>query len=155
MRQIYKIGGSVLGLIILGAGIFSGIEYYQYRKSPEYQAMKYLKDLEAQYKNDPYGGNTPEETLQLFIDALKNGDTDLATKYIVMEKQERYLTDLRIIKDNQNLPAYIKLISQARLGKEIYKNHYLMTVTNDNNEEIKSLNFVKNEQAHKWKIEDI
>jgi len=33
---------------------------------------------------DTYGGKTPEETLNLFIEALKKEDLELASKYFVL-----------------------------------------------------------------------
>ncbi len=37
-------------------------------------------------KADTYGGKTPEETLGMFIDALKKGDVELASKYFVLRE---------------------------------------------------------------------
>ena len=47
--------------------------------------------LEAQYKNDPYGGATPEETLKLFIEALEKKDYTLASNYFVPEERTKNL----------------------------------------------------------------
>lgn len=49
----------------------------------------------AQYAADKDGGKTPEETLDLFIGALKVGDIEKASKYYVLDKQEETLKDLR------------------------------------------------------------
>ncbi len=65
------------------------------------------KDFIAAMKADVYGGKTPEETLKLFIEALKAGDVELASKYFYLEtdsqdpnyltrkKWEDYLYDLK------------------------------------------------------------
>ena len=45
------------------------------------KATKALSDFETAMKNDTYGGKTPQETLEMFIDALKKGDIELASKY--------------------------------------------------------------------------
>ncbi len=45
---------------------------------------------EQKYKNDKYGGKTPEETYQMFLNALKNKDIELASKYFVLDEQDRY-----------------------------------------------------------------
>ena len=60
--------------------------------SPEEKALKELEALEKAYQEDTYGGATPEETLQLFIDALKAGDIDLASKYFLPEDREKMRT---------------------------------------------------------------
>src|SRR3990167_11080939 len=44
---------------------------------------------------DTYGGKTPRETLDMFIDALKKGDVELAAKYFELETNDmdpNYLT---------------------------------------------------------------
>ena len=41
--------------------------------SPEKQAERRLADLERLYEEDTYGGQTPEETLELLIAALGAG----------------------------------------------------------------------------------
>ena len=48
------------------------------------------KKLEAAYRNDKYGGVTPEETFNMFIVALEKGDVELASKYFVLNKQEQW-----------------------------------------------------------------
>lgn len=48
----------------------------------EYQR---IEDLQ---KNDTYGGKTPEETLDLYIQALKAGDIELASKYVEISTNE-------------------------------------------------------------------
>ncbi|MBI1957439.1 MAG: hypothetical protein HYS44_03220 [Candidatus Niyogibacteria bacterium] len=62
--------------------------------SPERQAARRLAELERLYAEDTYGGQTPEETLQLFIDALKAGDIELASRYFLPEDREEINGDL-------------------------------------------------------------
>lgn len=52
--------------------------------------QKRIERQEQKYINDKYGGKTPEETYQMFLDALKKKDIELASKYFVLEKQEEY-----------------------------------------------------------------
>ena len=40
------------------------------------------------YLEDTYGGKTPEETWAMFLDALKKGNVELASKYFWVERQE-------------------------------------------------------------------
>lgn len=63
------------------------------------QEARYLKEYRKYLdilKADTYGGKTPEETFDLFLYALKKGDTELASKYYVLEKQKAALDDFRI-----------------------------------------------------------
>src|SRR3989344_5070805 len=54
-------------------------------------AWKYereLRELEKPYREDKIGGETPEETFDMFIDALKKEDVEVASKYFVIHKQD-------------------------------------------------------------------
>ena len=58
--------------------------YWQYLENQS-------KQLEEAYRNDPYGGDTPEETLRLYVEALENNDQKLAAKYFIPENQKEEL----------------------------------------------------------------
>src|SRR3989337_2696826 len=44
---------------------------------------------------DTYGGKTPQETLQMYIDAVEKGDYELAGKNFFGEKQGKELKNLK------------------------------------------------------------
>jgi hypothetical protein len=52
--------------------------------------MRNIAKYEQKFKDDKYGGKTPEETYTMFLEALKKKDIELASKYFVLEKQEEY-----------------------------------------------------------------
>lgn len=154
LKNVLKFGGLGLLIVFLGVAAISGIQYLKYRFSPEYQQYREaVKMLEA-YNNDPYGGDTPEETLKLFIGALKNGDTDLAAKYFVLHKQEEWKGKLKIAKDNNHLNLYIDEVNQAKSGKEIYPGTYLFTII-ENGKSTLSISLEQVEKSKKWKIESL
>ena len=97
--RVIKFSLGALGMVLAGVGALYGLRFF----SPEYQqeqaAMQRIKEIEDQYKKDMYGGDTPEETIQLFIDALKKEDIDLAAKYFVIDRQEELKNNLQIIRD--------------------------------------------------------
>src|SRR3989344_2028803 len=112
-KHFWKFLAGMLGVLALGflavygAGIYdnSGAlrDWWNARKAQnEYEALKKL------YEEDTYGGKTPEETLALFIDALKKGNTDLAAKYVVMEEQEKWKIELARIKREDGLSMMFK-----------------------------------------------
>ncbi|QQG46628.1 MAG: hypothetical protein HYY55_02175 [Candidatus Niyogibacteria bacterium] len=105
------IGGFVL-IVVLVLAVLYFLNYYF---SPEQKALRYYADLEKQYANDTYGGQTPEETLQLFIDALKAGDIELASKYFVVEKQGEWLQKLQVTKEKNGLTDFVKLIGESKI----------------------------------------
>jgi len=61
---------------------------------------RYIAREEQRYKNDKYGGKTPEETYAMFLEALKKKDIGLASKYFVLDKQEEYKKALKEIDNN-------------------------------------------------------
>ena len=49
---------------------------------------RFQGSLEQPYKEDTYGGKTPEETWAMYLDALKKGDIDLASRYYAVGDQK-------------------------------------------------------------------
>ncbi|QSH39082.1 hypothetical protein JXR01_02110 [Candidatus Kaiserbacteria bacterium] len=88
--------------VVIGAwaALFVANYYQSWKVEAPYRAQDRelrdsLKALEKEgeritnlYKNDTYGGTTPEETLQLFITAMEEEDYELASKYFLPEQQE-------------------------------------------------------------------
>lgn len=101
-RNVFRFVVGALALVAVGVGALFLADYVRYRRSPEYRAEKYFGDLEKRYREDTYGGTTPEETLQLFIDALKKGDIDLASKYFPVDVQEKWKRELQEMKNEDN-----------------------------------------------------
>lgn len=78
--------GSLVGvylLVWLGFALYSGWKGYVWEK----KTNDFQMALSKPYREDVYGGKTPEETWALFLDALKKKDVELASKYFVPEKQ--------------------------------------------------------------------
>ncbi len=89
----------LLVILIFGFSVYAGARVYRYRSD-----LKPLADYNAyldKFRNDTYGGKTPEETLKLFVAALKKGDVLLASKYFALdqngsrEKWVKYLEDVK------------------------------------------------------------
>lgn len=66
---------------------------------PDFQDVQDLKDaLQAPYREDIYGGATPQETWSMFVAALENAaqnpagkeDIKLASRYFLVNKQKEY-----------------------------------------------------------------
>ena len=102
----------------VGFGVLFFIQYLRNAEDPEKQAQEYVEALEKAYREDQYGGNTPEETLQLFIDALKKGNTDLAAKYFIIDEQEEWKGKLKNLADQSKLNTVIEDIEKAILEKD-------------------------------------
>ncbi len=105
-----------LGMVILGFGVLYALPFFESRN----QAANYLIKREEEMKQaiyaDTYGGNSPEETLELYIDAIKKRDIDLAVKYYAVPQQDKareYLANLT----DEEANIIISSVSRARNGK--------------------------------------
>lgn len=113
LNNIFKswTGVPVLILLVLAAvWVFtnglSGYKNWQVRRA-------YEKLIEPHYK-DTYGGGTPEETYDMFIDALKKDDVELASKYFVIDSQKNWLEALNKYKTSGYLPNFIEELENTK-----------------------------------------
>ncbi|OGD23966.1 hypothetical protein A2Z10_02820 [Candidatus Azambacteria bacterium RBG_16_47_10] len=151
-------------LIAVGGYIAGNLTKYglDVRKADK-AVERFQGSLEEPYKKDIYGGKTPEETWAMYIDALKKGDIDLASKYYAVRDQEKkgeFLIEEREIDD---LKLYLEQLS-APLQKDgslpdfILANkerayYYYMVKDLDTGEMIKnSVNLYLNPYTKVWKI---
>lgn len=92
-KHFIKFAVAFLAILVLAGGGYYAWQNYlspsaRSARQAEANYQKYLdwqKNYEAAMKADTYGGKTPEETLVLFADALEKGDTELASKYFVLD----------------------------------------------------------------------
>ena len=116
--------------------------------------MQRIKEIEDQYKKDMYGGDTPEETIQLFIDALKKEDIDLAAKYFVIDKQEEWLDNLQKIKEKNMLAKMVKDLEREKSKKLTGDDVATFYISNDKRELALIIRTIKGVNGI-WKIEDM
>ena len=154
MKSVFKF---FLGFLIIAglgaAGIFL-LRYLGERGSEEYKVRQELEKINRAYEEDPYGGDTPEETLRLFIDALKAGDMELASKYFVLDKQEEWRNDLLIIKERGLLENMISELESTRLTKESAERAFF-TLIDENNLAVAEMIIARNPLNHRWKITEL
>jgi len=101
------------GLVLLA--IIAAVVWVGYKVAyPEYQQWKFNrwaenfnKGLENYFKNDTYGGQTPQKTYTLYIEALKRGDTETASLYFYWERQVEQKKKLDELKAKGELEKYI------------------------------------------------
>lgn len=125
-----------------------------YKKFQDWQA-KYEKAM----REDTYGGKTPEETLQLFIDALKKEDIDLAAKYFVLntngEVDSKWIEMLQRIKSDGNLNRMAKDIEKYDVAKKTFDPYYVFLYYNSDGSVGLQITMRFIEQSNLWKIESI
>jgi len=130
------------------------------------KATKALNEFEAAMRADTYGGKTPEETLQMFIDALKKGDVELASKYFMLEtntQDPNYLTrkkweeGLRKVRENGNLTEIITILEKAEPdpAAAINKDYYVFSARNEKRLVIVDVDLFFNKYSGVWKIQSL
>lgn len=83
-----------------------GKDFARDRRTEE--ALREIEETERLLAEDTYGGDTPEETFAMFLDALRAGDVDLASKYFVAEKQEGWKKTMTTIASQGKLIDLVK-----------------------------------------------
>lgn len=153
-----------IGIFILaGGGLWAWNKYlspdakYTIKKQAQYQ--KYL-DFKSNYEKameaDTYGGKTPQETLNMFIDALKKGDLDLASKYFILrEDGSRNPNILKNLKSKTETETgdIVKILSNAKLTKSPIENRAGFRIIIKNGQYI--IGMQKNKYSKVWKIENL
>jgi len=159
------------GLVVIL--VASGFFYYEKNKSEEFRLItdetemtkfvmthtqeeldEYYRKVDELKASDTYGGKTPEETLRMYIDALKAGDMELASKYFRLEDQEKELGELVVLKE-EDILKYTDLLKRSYLSKynDIFKSHELRVVIGEI--EASVLKIIKIEQSGLWKLESL
>lgn len=126
-------------------------EYYKW-KEKEHERMEEL------YRNDTYGGSTPEETLELFIEALEDKNLELAAKYFLPEKQQEALIENQEAEPEGNerlITAYLNgvVVTPRTVGASgIYEIEIYESSTDTVPFRVR---LIKNKFTEKWKIEQL
>ena len=101
----------VLFLVLLAGGVLwsvlNGMPYINNLRA-KWEAQQLQNQWEKPYREDKYGGKTPEETFDMFLDALRKGDTELASKYFVVDEQDSWLKTLEEYRKQNLLANFIK-----------------------------------------------
>ena len=153
----------IFGLVVIFASLVFATVYFMNTSDKEFvprdnfksgdDYLNYIAERENAMKKDTYGGDTPEETLQLFIDALKAGDTTLASKYFVIDKQKQTEKELAEGKKNEVLNLLIGDLEKEKIGKELSDGSYSFTTVDEKGVAEFSFDLVLNRFTNKWKIE--
>jgi len=162
----------IIGLAVLLIGLFLYVGGYKMlkqvyddwntsRKAHE-AIQKYNEFLDQYYKTlaeDTYGGKTPQETLNMFIDALEKGDIDLASKYFALDdnlSRKKWEDALKVEKDSNRLSTVANLLKKAVPSKtqSSLKNVFWFTVY-DNGQIKGNIELTLNQYSNVWKIEGL
>ena len=90
-RRLFVVFG-IIALIVIAVLLIQyfepeAVERREGRKNTE-EFVELYEGWQKQLSEDTYGGKTPQETLDMFIEALRNDDLELASKYFAPEMDE-------------------------------------------------------------------
>lgn len=154
-KKIFLILAVFLVIVGLFFGYVTGV-VISFKLTPYIVRLKYeiwLKEYLKPYKEDYIGGDTPEQTIDLFIEALKKGDYNLASKYFEIEQQEKWKKDFNEA-ERKNIEEWILELEK---GKENWHKDFLSDKKVEfwynvkNGEPSRDINLIKN-LNNKWKI---
>lgn len=124
------------------------------------QTDKFTESLQKPFKEDTYGGKTPEETWGMFLDALAKDDVDLAVKYFFFYDRDKQLAR---IEEGKKLGRYESAKAFYKKGPlikdEIYGSmgyyHISQYLEKEKYVEAYSINFQINKYTKLWKLTEI
>lgn len=105
----------IITVVVVGAFFWDSLSLRLRQKRVERLAEELKKIEQEDYERamaDTYGGKTPQETLQMYIDAVEKGDYELASKYFVLSGQETEMQNLSNIA-KENITTLVSLLKQS------------------------------------------
>lgn len=152
MRNTKIVGVAILGAIVLFLAAIPGLRFFNEWRA-ERAGYKLEEELMRPYNEDFVGGKTPEETFQLFLDALRREDIDAAAKYFVIDKQEEWRKSFSEIKAKGEWGNMMKDVSRAKAVQNEEENA-LYEAIGDEGLVTVSLDIVKQRNGV-WKIRSL
>lgn len=155
----FAVAAAALVIVGLAAGYVLGVVSYVKIIGPIAAEMRYkafLDDYLKPYKEDFAGGDTPEETIDLFIAALKKGDGYGANKYFIVSEQEKWNKSFEK-STKENIEEWVNELENAKKiwRKEKISDNKVVFKYNTGSGDSERTNFIyliKNVN-NKWKIE--
>ncbi len=138
----WKFVFGLLGIIFLTLAILAGGKFYFFWRGTRAvqelaEALKRAEEEDYQRAMaDTYGGKTPQETLRMYIDAVEKGDYELASRYFIIERQERESDYLTLLSDNKKISWFLeKMLKKAFTESSKYQNidekHYKIEIESE------------------------
>ena len=121
---------------------------------------EYVKNFEKLMRADVVGGQTPEETLKMFIAELRKEDAGAAAQYFLLDdegKRDKWVTYLQDIKDKQLMQKMANDLEEAKADLEsvISGSDYNFVVLDSKGDVSREVNLELNKFSGLWKIESI
>ncbi|HRU35769.1 MAG TPA: hypothetical protein P5237_00400 [Candidatus Paceibacterota bacterium] len=135
------------------------IDTYKTQKAIE-QFYQGLDEYYQKFAEDIYGGKTPQETLDMFIEALEKGDIDLAAKYFAMDdnlSRKMWEDGLRAQAESGKIQELINIAKQFKPASKQsgVTSTYEFVIIEDNGMVEYSVEMEFNQYSGVWKIKSM
>ncbi len=164
-KSFLKFGSVFIGIILITlGGVYLWNNYLsesakvgrdlekKYQKFYEFQ-----KNYEEAMRADTYGGKTPQETLAMFVEALKKEDIELASKYFALNEEgiidKQWVEMLKKLKEDGNLIRFADDIKRYDDNYKFSDSEHVFVYKNSNGEIELQLVMILNKYSNVWKIE--
>lgn len=164
-ERIGKYGAGLLGVLILVSGGVAAWDWYEstYLFDPNVdpdtiqdtdEYLEYYENLEEAYKRDTHGGDTPEETLELFISALEDGNATKASSYVVLQNQKEAKQRIHEGIEKGGVEALVSAYQNGNVEKTFreYADSYDVDIYPPGEEVGFHLRLVLNSHTNVWKV---
>jgi len=128
-HRLFAIGG---GFEILKERVQRVADTYKTQKALK-QYEQALDEYYQKFAEDTYGGKTPQETLDMFIEALENGDIDLAAKYFAMDdnlSRKKWEDGLKAQAEAGKIQELINIVKQFKPSIKTIKRNFNLRICN-------------------------
>lgn len=165
--RFWKFAGWFIAIIVVAGIVVWVVDYLspEARSARETQRnyelyQQSINEMEAALRADTYGGVTPQETLDLFIAALRSGNVELASRYFTLEdgaSDPKWLGILQEAKTEGGLEEIVNDVSRAvpTEGQEIDGRTFWFSILTADGEVVRLIEMTFNSYSKVWKIRSL
>ena len=157
-----KYGLFTIGILTIPAFYYA----WNYYLKPEakdaralYQAAQVFEDIQNKFASDTYGGQTPQETIDMFVAALEKGDLELAAKYFKRktngEEDPAIFENIKKLQADNRIGEVIDDLKKIKLNGEIGSSTAIYDVLDKKGELKYQFVLYHGTKTPVWKIESL
>ncbi|OGY62893.1 MAG: hypothetical protein A2745_02020 [Candidatus Harrisonbacteria bacterium RIFCSPHIGHO2_01_FULL_44_13] len=156
-KRLFLFWGVLVAMVVVVGG-----SYLIWNKYFKYDLEKVYQEAERRYVEamtaDTYGGKTPQETLDMFVEALRAEDIELASKYFMLDEnlsREKWANLLANVKDRGFLGKMSNDLGNYGDAGDVMEGYYTFSYYNDDGTVGLQMIMRFNSNAGVWKIESL
>ena len=147
IATLLVVGGSLLIFNFSNARKQQVRDYNNKLSQVQYDIQSYRQAV----KKDKFGGTSPLATCELFLNSLQKENISLASRYFVIDKQDKYQQLLSTIKQGQDWKSMLEdLLASKNNGQYKDSGDYIIPIIDKQNDLITTVHLIKVNNI--WKI---